>query len=302
MWDSICYLNGTYLPLADAKISVLDRGFIFGDGVYEVAPLYFGKPFEWAGHLARLKRSLGAISLANPLSDAQWGELVHILAARNPSHAPHQFIYWQISRGVAKRDHAFPTADTPPTVFAMSTPFVPPSESPRGTLLDTGVAAISTVDNRWLRCDIKSISLLGNVLKRQEAVDAGAAEVIMFRDGMLTEGAAANIWVVKNGVVAGPPRDQHILTGIRVGLMQRLCDKAGLRLETRPITKAEVFAADELMLSSATKEILPITVLDERPVGLGASAGKPGSVWRMLFSAYQAEKALQCPPNQAASI
>ena len=286
MWDSICYLNGEYLALADAKVSVLDRGFIFGDGIYEVAPLYNGTPFEWAGHLARLKRSLAALSITNPLSDAAWLNLVHTLRDRNPDHAPNQFVYWQITRGVAKRDHAFPAADTPPTVFAMSTPFAPPA----GAAIEQGVAAITTIDNRWLRCEIKSISLLGNVLKRQEAVDAGAVEVIMFRDGWLTEGAAANIWLVKNGCVIAPPRDNQILEGVRMGLVQRLCAAAGVAFETRPISKAEVLAADELLLTSATKEILPITLLDEKPVGLG----KPGAVWRTLFNAYQTEKKLQC--------
>ncbi len=291
MWDSICYLNGDYLALQDAKISVLDRGFIFGDGVYEVVPLYNGKPFEWAGHLARLKRSLAAVQLTNPLDDAGWQQLVQQLATRN--EGINQFIYWQITRGVAKRDQGFPdpSAKVKPTLFAMSTPFTPPS----GPLIEQGISGYTTDDNRWLRCDVKSISLLGNVLKRQEAQDHGATEAVMFRDGYLTEGAAANLWVVKDSTVLCPPRDTKILQGIRIGLMDRLCERAGISLVVRPISKAEVLAADEMLLSSATKEILPMTRINDAPVGHGSGAGKPGPIWSKLFNAYQAEKAVQCP-------
>ncbi len=299
MWDSICYLNGDYLALQDAKISVLDRGFIFGDGVYEVVPLYNGKPFEWAGHLARLKRSLVAVQMANPFDDAGWHALVEQLSTRNAAAtvaartANNQFIYWQITRGVAKRDQGFPdpSANVPPTVFAMSTPFTPPA----GAVIEQGISGYTTDDNRWLRCDVKSISLLGNVLKRQEAQDHGATEAVMFRDGYLTEGAAANLWVVKDGTVLCPPRDTKILQGIRIGLMDRLCERAGIPLVVRPISKAEVLAADEMLLSSATKEILPMTRINDAPVGHGNGAGKPGPIWAKLFAAYQAEKAVQCP-------
>ncbi len=292
MWNSICYLNGEYLPLSEAKISVLDRGFIFGDGVYEVVPLYHGQPFEWVGHLARLKRSLDAVQLRNPLSDQGWRELVQTLVDANPVGAGQsQFVYWQITRGVAKRDQGFPDASVPPTVFAMCTPFTQPA----GELLTQGISGYTTQDNRWLRCDVKSISLLGNVLKRQEAQDHGATEAVMFRDGFLTEGAAANLWVVQKGMLLCAPRDNKILTGIRVGLMHRLCEAAGITLVERPISKAEVLAADEILLSSATKEVLPMTLLNDAPVGHGAQAGKPGPVWAALFNQYQLEKARQCP-------
>jgi D-alanine transaminase len=234
-------------------------------------------------HLARLKRSLAAIEITNPYTDAQWQEIVGKLIAS--SEANDQFVYFQVTRGVAKRDHAFPK-DTKPTVFAMTTPFSPPA----GELLSKGVAAITTVDNRWLRCEIKSIALLGNVLKRQEAVDAGAVEVVMFRDGMLTEGSASNIYIVKDGTLLAPPKDSKILEGIRYGIMGRLAQAAGVPMQVRPITKAEVLAADECLLSSATKEVLPIAVLDEKPV----NGGKPGAVWQKLFLAYQAEKLKQC--------
>jgi D-alanine transaminase len=267
---------------------VLDRGFIFGDGVYEVVPLYNNQPFEWAAHLARLKRSLAAVQLRNPLDDAGWAQLVAQLSSKNQAtQGNNQFIYWQITRGVAKRDQGFPDASVSPTVFAMSSAFTPPA----GEVLVKGVSGYTCEDNRWLRCDVKSTSLLGNVLKRQEAQDNGATEAVMFRDGWLTEGAAANLWVVKNGTVLCPLRDNKILQGIRVGLIDRLCAAAGVPLEIRPISKAQVLDADEILLSSATKEVLPMTVLNDRPV----SDGKPGPVWAQLFAAYQAEKAVQCP-------
>jgi D-alanine transaminase len=287
MWDSTCFLNGDYLKLQDAKVSVLDRGFIFGDGVYEVVPAYNRKPFCMPEHLARLKRSLAAIEIANPYKDDQWQAIIHKLIAS--SEAADQFVYFQVTRGVAKRDHAFPK-DVAPTVFAMTTPFAPPA----GELLTKGVSAITTIDNRWLRCEIKSVALLGNVLKRQEAVDAGAVEVVMFRDGMLTEGSASNIYIVKDGTLIAPPKGSTILEGIRYGLMGQLAQAAGVPMQVRPVSKDEVLAADECMLSSATKEVLAITTLDEKPVGHGAQAGKPGPVWQKLYLAYQAEKLKQC--------
>jgi D-alanine transaminase len=287
MWDSTCFLNGQYLKLQDAKVSVLDRGFIFGDGVYEVVPAYNRTPFCMAEHLARLQRSLASLQIANPYKEEEWKAIIHQLIAS--SDAQHQFVYFQVTRGVAKRDHAFPSGITP-TVFAMSTPFTPPA----GELLTKGINAITTLDNRWLRCEIKSIALLGNVLKRQEAVQAGAVEVVMFRDGMLTEGSASNIYVVKNGTLLAPPKDHKILEGIRYGLMGQLAKSAGVPMQVRPISKEEVLAADECLLSSATKEVLPVTVLDEKPVGHGAQAGKPGPVWQQLFVAYQAQKRGQC--------
>jgi D-alanine transaminase len=283
MWDSICYLNGEYLPLGDAKISVLDRGFIFGDGVYEVVPAYNRKPFCMEEHLARLKRSLDALSIPNPHSDEEWKRIILRLIEQHPAND--QFVYFQVTRGVAKRDHAFPK-DVKPTLFAMTSPFAPPA----GETLEKGVSVITTIDNRWLRCEIKSVALLGNVLKRQEAVEAGVIEVVMFRDGMLTEGSATNIYAVIGGTVIAPPRDNKILAGIRYGLMARLCEAAGVPYEVRPVTKAEFLAADEMLMSSATKEVLPITTCDEQPV----HGGKPGPVWQKLFLAYQAEKMKQC--------
>ena len=283
----IVYLNGEWLPIDEARIPVLDRGFIFGDGIYEVVPIYAGKPFRWAQHLARLERSLTKIGMANPLTNDQWTELVTQLQSR---HAwADQFIYIQVTRGVAKREHAFPTIAIKPTIFMMASEFVHAPEEQR----TRGVKAHSMIDERWLHCDIKSTSLLGNVLAKQEAVEAGAFECVMFRNGFLTEGSSANIWVVRGGKLLCAPRDNLILEGIRVGLVQELCAASGIELEVRPITREEVLSADELMLSSATKEVLPITQLDDAKVGNGAhgvAVGMPGPIYKALYTAYQQAK------------
>jgi D-alanine transaminase len=277
--DPIVYLNGAFMPIEDARVPVLDRGFVFGDGIYEVVPVYGRVPFRWAQHHARLVRSLGRIRIENPFDADGWRTLLDTLIAR---HAwDDQFVYIQVTRGVARRDHAFPKGITP-TVFAMSSPLptIPPE------VIERGVATISLIDERWLHCDIKSTSLLGNVLARQAAVDAGAMECVMFRDGFLTEGSASNVWVVRAGRVLAPPNDRLILEGIRYGLVQSLCEAQGVPFEIRPITRDEVTSADELMLTSATKEVMPITRLDGQPVG----AGVPGPVFRRLHAAYQQAK------------
>ncbi len=281
MSDSqIVYLNGDFMPIEEARVPVLDRGFIFGDGVYEVVPVYGRQPFRWSQHYTRLERSLGRLRIDNPFDADGWRGLVDALIARHPWDD--QFIYLQVTRGVAKRDHAFPKGVTP-TVFGMSSalPLVPAQQ------LAHGVSAVSLPDERWLNCDIKSTSLLGNVLARQSAIDAGAAECVMYRDGFLTEGSSSNIWVVRDARVLAPPRDRLILEGIRYGLLQELCESQGLPFEMRPISRTEVESADELMLSSATKEVLPITRLDGRPVG----SGEPGPVFARLHAAYQQAKA-----------
>jgi D-alanine transaminase len=275
--EGTCYLNGEWLPLAEAKISVLDRGFIFGDGIYEVVPVYYRRPFRFEQHLSRFERNVGELNLTNPLSRAQWRELVAGLIER--SGVEHQFIYWQLTRGVAKRDFSFPL-DTPPTVFAMTSPFTRPTAAMR----ETGLAAITRPDLRWMRCDIKSTSLLGAVLARQAATEQQADEALQFRGDTLTEGSSSNIWVVAAGRVIAPPRDHQILEGIRYGFVEELCTAAGVPFEVRPIERREVLAADELMLSSATRELLPITRLDGRAVG----AGKPGPVFASLRAGYDA--------------
>jgi D-alanine transaminase len=279
MADSIVYLNGEFMPLAEARVPVLDRGFIFGDGIYEVVPVYGGVPFRWAQHLARLARSLAKVRIADPQGPAGWTSLVEQLVARHPWKD--QFIYMQVTRGVARRDHAFPQGATP-TVFLMASelPTIAPAQ------LQQGVAAVTMPDERWLHCDIKSTSLLGNVFSRQAAVEAGAIESVMFRDGFLTEGSASNIWVVRDETVIAPPRDHLILEGIRYGLVEELCQAEGLRFEMRPVPRDEVERASELMLSSATKEVLPITRLDGKPVG----DGKPGPIFGRLHAGYQRAK------------
>jgi D-alanine transaminase len=287
MTEQIVYLNGQWMPIDEAKVPVLDRGFIFGDGIYEVVPIYGGKPFRWEQHLDRLQRSLDKIGITNPHTREQWTALVKELQSKHPWQD--QFIYIQVTRGVAKRDHAFPKVAVTPTVFAMASEFVHAPAAQR----EQGVAAVSLPDERWLHCDVKSTSLLGNVLAKQAAVEAGGFECVMFRNGFLTEGSSANIWVARNGKLLCPPRDNLILEGIRVALIEELCAHAGLALEIRPITREEVLDADELILSSATKEVLPITTLDGDKVGngrAGVEKGKPGPMYKALYEAYQHAK------------
>jgi D-alanine transaminase len=276
----IVHLNGAFLPLEQAFVPVLDRGFIFGDGVYEVIPVYSRRIFRLEEHLRRLQNSLDGIRLANPHRDAEWAALIRELVARNEGED--QYVYLQITRGVAKRDHAFPQR-VPPTVFMMSTPLVtPPSE-----LCETGVSAVSAVDNRWDRCDIKAIALLPNVLLRQIAVDHGAMETVLFRDGILTEGAASNIFAVEKGVILAPPKDHHMLPGITYDLVLELAAAHDIPLQVGYYEEARIRAADELWLTSSTREILPITRLDDRPVG----DGRPGPVFRRMYQLYQDYKA-----------
>jgi D-alanine transaminase len=293
--DTLCYLNGEYTALKDAKISVLDRGFIFGDGVYEVVPAYDGKLFRFAHHMARLDRSLGELRINNPLTHAQWREVITKLIAayaQSTSAATpgNQIIYIQVSRGVAMRDHPMLPGLTP-TVFVMTNAMKLPTDQQRAE----GVACVTADDFRWEKAHIKSTSLLGAVFSRQISVDAGALETVMFRGDYLSEAAASNVWVVKGGKVMGPPKDKLVLEGIRYGLMQEMCSASGIPFELRRITRAEVLAADELLLSSATKEVLPITTLDGQPVGHGLEKGKPGPIYKSLYTAYQNEKAKQEP-------
>jgi D-alanine transaminase len=276
--DSLAYLNGEFLRVQDAKISVLDRGFIFGDGIYEVVPVYEGRPFRMAEHLGRLDRSLAAIRIESPFDRAGWNEVVQGLIDR--SLTPSCVVYLQVTRGVAKRDHGFPTDRVTPTVFGMTSPFTRPTAE----LREQGVSLISMPDERWLHCDIKSVSLLGNVLAKQRAAEEGADEVVQFRDGMLSEGATCNIWVAAGGKLLAPPKNHLVLEGIRYGLMAELAAEAGIPFEMRPIARAEVEQADELMVSSATREILPAATLDGRRVG----AGKPGAVYERLRRGYDA--------------
>jgi D-alanine transaminase len=275
----IVYLNGEFVPLADAKIPVLDRGFIYGDGVYEVVPVYGRRAFRMPQHLARLQYSLDGIRLANPRSNGDWDALIAELIARQPF--ADQAVYLQITRGVAKRDHAFPAGVTP-TVFMMSNPLVVPSREQ----VERGVAVVTAQDNRWLRCDLKTTSLLGNVLMRQLAVDHDAVETVMFRDGHLTEASASNVMIVRDGRIIAPPKDNLILPGITYDATLEIAKGAGVALDVRAIAHAEAMAADEMWLSSSTKEVLAITTVDGLPFG----GGKPGPVFRRVWNAFQRAK------------
>lgn len=270
------YLNGEFLPLDQARVSVLDRGFIFGDGVYEVIPVYSRRPFRLPEHLARLQRSLDAIRLANPLTDGEWTRLIRELVARHPGED--QSVYLQVTRGVAKRDHAFPKA-AQPTVFMMSSPLVTPAKD----LVDNGVPCITATDYRWLKCDVKSVSLLGNCLLRQSAADAGAAEVVLFRDGHLTEASASNVFVVRNGRLLSPPKTRLILPGITYDVVLELAAANAIPIELRDIPEPEVRSAGELWVTSSTKEVLAVVTLDGCPIG----TGKPGPVFKVLYQAFQ---------------
>ena len=292
--DTLCYLNGNYSPLKDAKISVLDRGFIFGDGVYEVVPAYAGKLFRFEQHMARLDRSLIELRIVNPMTPAEWHAVATKLIAdyaqgdsdNGPDDIqPDQIIYIQISRGVALRDHAMPPGLTP-TVFVMTNAMKLPSMQQR----THGVACVTADDFRWEKAHIKSTSLLGAVFSRQISVDAGAVETIMFRGDYLSEAASSNVWVIKNGKVMGPPKDQLVLEGIRYGLIEEMCRASGIAFELRRITRAEVLAADEVLLSSATKEVLPVTLIDGKPVGQGVGKGAPGPIYQKLYAAYAQAK------------
>ena len=289
MNDPLCYLNGEYTPLGQARISVLDRGFIFGDGVYEVVPVYQRRLFRFEEHMARLTRSLSRIRMANPHTREEWLERCRrLVAARfEDSGAQEQLVYIQVTRGVAPRDHVMPVGITP-TVFMMANPMKPASPEQR----HQGVSCTTARDFRWERGDIKSTSLLANVLARQMSADHGAVETILFRDGHLTEASASNVWIVQEGALLGPPKSEHVLEGIRVELLRELCEDAGVAYNLRPISEAEVLAADEVLLSSATKEVLPVTRIDGEPVGHGALRGKPGPVYARLYEAYQAAKPL----------
>jgi D-alanine transaminase len=280
------YLNGQFMPMEEARIPVLDRGFIFGDGVYEVIPVYSRHPFRLPEHLRRLQASLDAIRLPNPHSAAEWVKLIHRLVDLN--EASDQSVYLHVTRGVAKRDHAFPKG-VAPTVFMMSNPLSTPPSSE----VEHGVGAVTAADNRWLRCDIKGISLLPNVLLRQLAVDAGCVETVLIRDGFLTEGAASNVFVVSSGVLLTPPKTHLMLPGITYDVVLELARANSIACEVRQVAQSELLGASEVWLTSSTKEVLAITRLDGKPVG----NGKPGPVFRRMYSLYQdfKERVMRAP-------
>jgi len=282
-----CWLNGEMSTLREAKVSVLDRGFIFGDGVYEVVPAYEGRPFRFDEHMARLERSLAELRIRNPMDRAGWRQVIEQLLQAYARHVgkpvaqTNQLVYLQVTRGVAMRDHVMPP-DIEPTVFAMVNRLYlyPAEERARG------VACYTADDFRWKKAHIKSISLVGAVLARQISADHGGNETIMFREGWLSEAASSNVWVVKDGVVLGPPKDNLVLEGIRYGVFEEICLRLGIPFQLRRVARAEVLGADELLLSSATKEVLPCTTLDGKPVG----NGRPGPIYQKLFEGYQQAK------------
>jgi D-alanine transaminase len=270
------YLNGQFLPLEQAKISPLDRGFLFGDGAYEVIPVYSRRPFRIDEHLKRLQQTLDGIRLANPHTLDEWRTRIERIIADHDF--ADQSVYIQVTRGADnKRDQAFPI-NVPPTVFIFTAPLVTPSAAQR----EAGIAVISAPDNRWLRCDLKTVSLLANVLLRQQAIDAGCVETIMLRDGFLTEGAASNIFVVKDGTLLAPPKDHRMLPGITYDVVLELAARHGMPYQIREIAEDELRVADELWMTSSTKEVLPITSLDGQPVG----TGQPGPAAGRMYAWY----------------
>jgi D-alanine transaminase len=280
------YLNGRFLPLSEARISPLDRGFLYADGVYEVIPVYSRHPFRVDEHLRRLQASLDGIRLANPQSEAQWKAIIGRLVA--DAGFEDQAVYLQITRGADdKRDPCFPPG-VPPTVFAFTAPLVGPSAKQR----ERGVAAVTAPDIRWGRCDWKTLALLPNVLARQWAADAGCVEAILFRDGHLTEASSSNVFAVRDGVILAPPQDHRVLPGITCQVVRELAVAHRAPLEVRPVAEEEVRAADELWLTSSAKEVLAVVALDGRSVGRGTDAGKPGPVTRRMhewFCAFRDE-------------
>ncbi|MBP7452193.1 MAG: aminotransferase class IV [Ottowia sp.] len=293
-----CYLNGEIVPMREARVSPFDRGFIFGDGVYEGIALYgrpgqAPQPYRFAQHMARLERSLDETRIANPHTRDEWHQIALDLiasyadsagatATNNTKDWPQDwFYYFQVTRGVALRDHPMLEGLTP-TVFATCLPMKSATSEQRAK----GVACVTADDFRWQKAHIKSISLLGAVFSRQISFEQGALETVMFRDGTLSEAAASNVWVIKNGKVMGPPKNNLVLEGIRYGAIEELCREQDIPFELRPLTRDEVLGADELLLSSATKEVLPITTLDGHPVG----TGQPGPVYEKLYAGYQRAK------------
>ncbi len=272
-----CYLNGEYLPLAEARISPLDRGFLYGDGVYEVMPVYGGRPFRLEAHCARLSRSLAEIRMADPHSRAEWCDMFATLVSRNGGGD--QYIYWQVTRGAERgRNHA-PLPDIPRTVFAFCAPL--PAAAP--AVLEKGVSCVTAEDTRWARCDIKSVALLANVLLRQLAVDADAAETILLRNGELMEASASTVHVVIGGELRTPPNSRQILPGTTRGVVEELAARTGVPYRATTVSETDLRRADEIWISAATREVQPVTRLDGKPVGMG----RPGTLWRRVYDEFQ---------------
>jgi D-alanine transaminase len=276
----LCYLDGEYVPWEAARISPFDRGFLYADGVYEVMPVYGGRPFRFAAHALRLQRSLDAIRMQDPHPLEAWREILGGLVERNGGGD--QYVYWQVTRGAERgRNHA-PLPDVRRTVFAFCAPF--PATPPE--VREHGLACVTAPDTRWARCDIKSVALLANVLLRQLAVDAGAGETILLRDGELTEASASAVHVVINGEVRTPVNSARILPGTTRGVVDELAALSGITCRAATVSDTELRKADEIWLSAATRELAPVTLLDGKPVG----TGRPGALWRRMDAAFQAYK------------
>jgi D-alanine transaminase len=274
----VCYLNGEYLPLEEARVSPLDRAFLFGDAVYEVVPVYGARPFRLREHLDRLARSLAGIRMEPPLSHAEWGAVCAELIARNGGGD--QYLYMQVTRGTEfGRNHAWP-AGLKPTLFAYTNALEPVAPA----LLDQGVAAITAADTRWARRDIKSTALLANALLKRLALDAGAFETILLERGELTEGASTTVHVIARGVLRTPPNGHHILPGTTREVVGELAARLGIRAESVPVCEAELRAADEIWLAFSTRGLLPVTKLDGKPVG----AGRAGPLFKQMHAAFVA--------------
>lgn len=276
MENKTVYLNGQYLPLNEAKISVMDRGFLFGDGIYEVIPSYSGHLFRFQEHMERLENSLDTIRLANPHSREQWLEILIPLLDSSLD----QYIYLQITRGVGpNRDHAFPKNITP-TVFAMCSNIIPIDGS------DSGVKAISMDDSRWELCNVKATTLLANILLRQQAVEQGCAEAILVKDGYVTEGAASNVFAVIDGILITPPKSHEILPGITRDVILEIAEQNNIPYSEEIISLDALKTADEIWIASSTREIVPVVELDSEKI----SDGKPGPVWQTMNRLFQAYK------------
>ena len=276
---STVYLNGRFLPQDQAFVSVLDRGFVFGDGVYEVIPVYGGQLFRFDEHMQRLNNSLAAIRLDNPLNNAEWQTLLNTLILKHGGGE--QSLYLQLTRGVAPRDHPFP-ANTTPTVFASSSPLIPVAPE----LLAKGASAITLEDTRWKHCNIKTISLLPNILLRQQALEANAQEAILVRDGLVTEGSASNLFIVSHGIIKTPPNSPFLLPGITRDLLLELAAANHIACQICDISHHELLHADEVWIASSSRELLPITHIDDQTIG----SGHAGPIWQTMNQLYQRYK------------
>jgi len=276
----LCYLNGEFVPLREARISPLDRGFLYSDGVYEVMPVYGGRPFRFEAHAGRLTRSLAAIQMEDPLTRTQWHDLIATLIARNGGGD--QYVYWQVTRGAEfGRNHA-PLPNIPRTVFA----FCAPLPVTAAATLEKGAACVTAEDTRWARCDVKSVSLLANILLRQLAVDANATETILLRQGELMEASSSAVHIVTGGVIVSPPHSHKILPGTTRSAMEEVAARAGIPYRTAAISEQQLRTADEVWLSAATREVQAVTQLDGKPVG----TGQPGPLWRRMYDEWQRYK------------